>query len=90
MAAHVGNFAGGPPETSNLYCHPGKAGGSPADASYPKSNYDDVNLMLPTIPSDGLRLFDKATTSQRSRPTRALRVAKKLDLSRGSARGMTV
>ena len=27
------NAAGGPPETSNLYCHPGKAGGSPAHAS---------------------------------------------------------
>ena len=27
------NFADGPPETSNCYCHPGIAGGSPADAS---------------------------------------------------------
>ena len=27
------NFTGGPPETSNLYCHPGRAGGSPAYAS---------------------------------------------------------
>ncbi len=26
------NFTGGPPETSNLYCHPGRAGGSPVYA----------------------------------------------------------
>jgi len=28
------NWSGGPPETSNCYCHPGKAGGTPWDFSY--------------------------------------------------------
>jgi len=27
------NWSGGPPETSNCYCHPGKAGGTPWDFS---------------------------------------------------------
>ena len=32
------NFAGGPLETSNHYCHPSKAGGSPAYASPPRGS----------------------------------------------------
>ena len=46
------NFTGGLPETSNCYCHPGIAGGSPAYASAGKLLPDfglhqiDVNLTM--------------------------------------------
>ena len=34
VAAHGWKSADGPPDSSNCYCLPGRAGGSPADASH--------------------------------------------------------
>ena len=36
------------PETSNLYCHPGKAGGSPADARTKREHFLDCLRGLPS------------------------------------------
>jgi hypothetical protein len=56
VASRRGFKTGGPPETSNCYCHPGKAGGSPLDfrwrcvvrLRYKKVSLGTLRSALPT------------------------------------------
>jgi len=58
------NSAGGPPDTSNCYCHPGKAGGSPAYARVSNQTQtlkEDAatadSIAIRAVPLDNYRKF---------------------------------
>ena len=48
------NFTDGLPETSNCYCHPGIAGGSPAYASRAKRAFSASISLKSTLEQDGM------------------------------------